>query len=150
MQWPVRLRSPRRRRPSSPRGSIAPTAHACPPLPDRTGTFTLSTYDVFMRLRGLPNLPVVHMASVYKRTAQDLMDPSVGYLTLDSTFEDAKNLVWAPAHCPTRDVNLRGIARVPSLPATRNGCAARASSMRTTPSGLSQSLRSSTATKIAC
>lgn len=109
-----------------------------------------------MRLRGLPNLPVVHTDSVYRRTAQDLMDPAVSFLTLDSTFEDAANLVRVPPPATTMHYSRPNAITRPlfalgaSWRATPRSCAAWASSTTTTPSGPSPSSRSSTTRKTGC
>lgn len=62
-----------------------------------SGIFSISIYDLLLTLSGLPFLPRVYNSSVYSLSAGDLMhstsDGDVGFLTLNSTYRDALNLL---------------------------------------------------------
>jgi hypothetical protein len=58
-----------------------------------SGLLTISIYDVLLQLAGLPFLPRVFPSELYALTAEQVMRTDSPFLTLSSTYADAKQLL---------------------------------------------------------
>jgi H+/Cl- antiporter ClcA len=72
-----------------------------------SGLFSISIYDLLLTLSGLPYLPRVYNSSVYSLSAGQIMhstgDGDAGFLTLNSTYTDALNLLLTGASSSSSD-----------------------------------------------
>jgi chloride channel 2 len=59
--------------------------------------FSVPIYDLLMSIKALPYLPAAKLNELYNRTAVELIDPHCKYLTTESTYNEAYELLMATA-----------------------------------------------------